>query len=657
VRGAILRGMSASATDFIETIKAFDAARATGDLGGAQRLGAILLAGWPRDGRLMYHVGASLAKYGLGDTAYAALRSAASAPDAQPVWLLQFGVCERTRGELAAAMALFDRALEADPTLAPAWVERALVYLAREELEDAADAYDRAQALGFRSLSALVNRSVIAFRLADGERALQFAREAVALEPTSLPAQINAATMEGPLLGYRTAIARLDAVAGLGTKEAGYFRARGHAHFKLEQFAESLADGRRAVELDPQHPAAHELVVRGLIGLGRHDDAFAALEAASSVRDGGLLRVNHAMLDLEIGNRERARETLRAVVAEHPAVGVAWYTLGELDAFDGEAEIAVMEALLADAPALRNANDRLLMHHALGKAYVMAGKPERAFENYAAANALKRAMIGYEVERDTAVMRELAREFSADVLAGEDPAANRSERPVFVVGLPRSGTSLVEQILASHPQVYGAGEARAMPQVFGERGQTPRNDWPRLAQRYLDAVAERAGDATRIVDKLPGNFAQAGFIRLLFPNARIIHLRRDPLDNGISLFITLFDHGHGYSYDLRDIGRFHNAYAALMEHWRGIFPTDRFLEIDYETIVDDFEQQARRLIAFIGLPWDDAVLRFYETQRAVRTASKVQVRRPIYRTSVKRADAFGAALDPLREALAADPRD
>jgi tetratricopeptide (TPR) repeat protein len=642
--------MTASA-EFMETVTAFDKARTDGDIALAERLGATLVAGWPDHGRLMYHVGANLAKYGLGETAYAALRAAAAVAEPQPHWLLQFGVCERSRGRNEAAMALFDRALAADPNLAPAWVERALIHLSREELAPAADAYDRAIALGFRNLAVLVNRSVIAFRLADGERALQLSREAVALDPTSLPAQLNAATIEGPLSGYLRALARLDAIAGLGASDAGYFRARSHTLYKLERYEAALADARRAVALDANNPAAYELLVRGLIGQGRHDEAFAVLASATHVQDGGLLRVNHAMLDLEVGNRDRARETLRAVVADHPAIGVAWYTLGELDAFTGSDEIARMEALLADAPALRNANDRLLMHHALGKAYLMNGDPARAFANYTAANALKRALLGYDINRDLANIEQLANEFTAEALAQPDPGANPSERPVFVVGMPRSGTSLVEQILASHPQVYGAGEARAMPAVFMERTGMPRADWPTLAQRYLDEVGANAGDATRLVDKLPGNFAQAGFIRLLFPNARIIHLRRDPLDNGISLFITLFDHGHGYSYDLRDIGRFHKAYSGLMAHWRGIFPADRFLEVDYETIVDDFEAQARRLIAFIGLPWDDAVLRFYETQRAVRTASKVQVRKPIYRTSVNRAEAFGAALDPLREAL------
>jgi len=637
--------------EFTETVNAFDKARAAGDVALAERLGAVLVAGWPHHGPLMYHVGASLAKYGLSDTSYTALRAAGTAPDAQPHWLLQFGVCERVRGNHAQAMDLFDRAIAADPNLAPAWVERALVHVAREELQAAADAFDRAIALGFRSLAVLVNRSVIAFRLADGARALQFAQEAVALDPGSIEAQINAATMEGPLVGYLRAVARLDAVAGIGATNASYYRARSHALFKLERFEDALGDARRAIERDPRHPAAHELLVRGLIGLGRHAEAFAAIESAKDVPDGGLLRVNHAMLDLELGNRDRARETLRAVVNEHPAIGVAWYTLGELDAFTGSDEIARMETLLATAPALRNANDRLLMHHALGKAYLMNGDPARAFENYAAANTLKRALLGYDIARDTANLAQIAGEFTAGVLAEPDPGANQSERPVFVVGMPRSGTSLVEQILASHPQVYGAGEARGIPLIFMERTSLPRSEWPQLAARYLDSVGARAGDATRIVDKLPGNFAQAGFIRLLFPNARIIHLRRDPLDNGVSLFVTLFDHGHGYSYDLRDIGRFYNAYAALMTHWRGIFPADRFLEIDYETIVDDFEAQARRLIAFIGLPWDDAVLRFYETERAVRTASKVQVRKPIYRTSVKRAAAFGAALDPLREEL------
>jgi tetratricopeptide (TPR) repeat protein len=640
--------------EFFETVKSFDQARAAGDVAVAQRLGAVLLAGWPENGALMYHVGASLARYGLGDTAYGALRAAAAVPNPQPHWLLQFGVCERARGMHAEALDLFDRALAADPTLAPAWVERALIALAREELSAAADAYDRAMALGMRSLAVLVNRSVIAFRLADGERALQLAHEAVALDPTSLPAQLNAATIEGPLLGYLRALGRLDAIAGIGANDAAYARARSHTLFKLERYEAALADARRAVELDPKNPVAYELLVRGLIGLGRHDEAFAAIEAAKDVPDGGLLRVNHATLDLEVGNRDRARETLRAVVAEHPAIAVAWYTLGELDAFTGPDDIATMETLLAEAPAVRNAGDRLLVHHALGKAYLMHGDAARAFEHYATANRLKRAMAGYDISRELASISQLAVEFSADVLAGANPAANPSERPVFVVGLPRSGTSLVEQILASHPQVHGAGETSALPLVFGERASLPRSAWPELAQRYLDAVGAQAGDAARIVDKLPGNFAQAGFIRLLFPNARIIHLRRDPLDNGVSLFITLFDHGHGYSNDLRDIGRFYNAYAELMTHWRGNFPADRFLEIDYETIVDDFEVQARRLIAFIGLPWDDAVLRFYETRRTVRTASKVQVRKPIYRTSVNRAEAFGAALDPLREVLRGD---
>jgi tetratricopeptide (TPR) repeat protein len=643
--------MNSSAPDFTDIVKAFDAARAAGDLAVADRLGTHLVAGWPHEGRLMYYVGAHLAKYGLSDTAYRALEAAASVPDPHPHWLLQFGVAQRARGNQTAALDLFDRALAADPALAPAWVERALIYLGREELQAAADAYDRALELGFRSLSVLINRSVVAYRMAEGERAMQLAREAIAFEPGSLAAQLNAATFEGPLVNYATALARLDAAAGLGANDAGYYRARSHTLYKLERYEPSLADARRALALDPKHPGAHELFVRALIGLGRHDEAYAALEQAKDIPDGGLLRVNHAMLDLEIGNRDRARETLRAVVAENPAIAVAWYTLGELDAFTGAAEIARMETLLAEAPQLRNANDRLLMHHALGKAYLMAGEPARAFENFAATNALKRAMLGYDIVRDEASMASLADEFSAELLAAPNPGAHPSERPVFVVGLPRSGTSLVEQILASHPQVFGAGEARALPLVFNDRNTVPRADWAQLAQRYLDQVGERAGDAQRIVDKLPGNFAQVGFIRLLFPNARIIHIRRDPLDNGVSLFFTLFDHGHGYSYDLRDIGRFRNAYLRLMAHWRASLSPERFLEIDYETIVDDVETQARRLIDFIGLEWDDGVLRFYETQRAVRTASKVQVRKPIYRTSVNRAAAFGAALDPLREVL------
>jgi hypothetical protein len=217
--------------------------------------------------------------------------------------------------------------------------------------------------------------------------------------------------------------------------------------------------------------------------------------------------------------------------------------------------------------------------------------------------------------------------------------------------MPRSGTSLVEQVLASHPAVFGAGELPALGLIAAARGATPRDAWPTLAAQYLHAAEARAGNALRIVDKLPLNFANAGFIRLLFPNARIIHCRRNAVDNALSCYTTLFNEGNEFSYDLVDLGRFARAYAQLMDHWRASIGPDRMLEIDYEAVVGDLETQARRLVAFCGLPWDAAVLRFHQTPRSVRTASKMQVRRPIYSSSVDRAAAFGDLLDPLRAAL------
>jgi hypothetical protein len=168
-------------------------------------------------------------------------------------------------------------------------------------------------------------------------------------------------------------------------------------------------------------------------------------------------------------------------------------------------------------------------------------------------------------------------------------------------------------------------------------------------------VRARAGTAERIVDKLPFNFLYVGFIRLFFPNARIIHCRRDPLDRALSCYTTLFGDGNDFSYDLTDLGRYSRAYLTLMEHWRAIMPPDRFIEVDYEAIVADVETEARRLIAFCGLPWHPSITTFYDTRRTVRTASRLQVRQPIYRTSVNRAAVFGAALDPLRDALAGHP--
>jgi hypothetical protein len=214
--------------------------------------------------------------------------------------------------------------------------------------------------------------------------------------------------------------------------------------------------------------------------------------------------------------------------------------------------------------------------------------------------------------------------------------------------MPRSGTSLVEQILASHGDVHGAGELTFFDRAIDEAG---TGDLTALGARYIALVDAAAPADKRVVDKLPSNFRHVALLHLALPRARIVHCVRDALDTCFSCYSTLFTGRQDFSWDLTETGRYYRAYAALMDHWRAILPPGIMLDVRYEDVVADFEAGARRLLAFCGLPWDDAVLRFHETPRPIRTASFKQARQPIYATSVRAARTFRAELQPLVDAL------
>jgi hypothetical protein len=241
----------------------------------------------------------------------------------------------------------------------------------------------------------------------------------------------------------------------------------------------------------------------------------------------------------------------------------------------------------------------------------------------------------------------------------------RSHLPVFILGMPRSGTSLVEQILASHPRVLGAGELTAMDEAIGtvrtNFGLLPYPDCvpaldaagvQEIGARYLAQVRRLAPTATaRVIDKMPSNFLVAGLIPLALLNARIIHTVRDPVDTCVSCFSRLFALEHNYTYDLAELGRYYRAYQRLMAHWHHVLPPGRTLNVRYEELVADLDGQARRMVAHCGLDWDDRCLAFHRTQRPVRTPSAMQVRRPIYTSSVGLRRHYEPFLSPLLTAL------
>ena len=405
----------------------------------------------------------------------------------------------------------------------------------------------------------------------------------------------------------------------------------------LDRHAESLERATRATALDPASPDAHATMAQVLGDLGRYDEAEQALARAI------------------------------ALAPDQPRLYYYWGQIARWTANDPR--LATLEALAGKAASLP-IGQQAELQFARAKACADCGNPEQAFRHQIEGGRLLRRIVRYDEASALREMADLCHAIDASWLARQQGAGDPSTLPVFIVGMPRSGTTLVEQILASHSRIRGLGERLDWPHAIARACGTPTvpaafaryaASWSgpelrRLGMRYLATVRrEVPPHAERVTDKLPANFQFAGLIHAALPNARIIHVRRDPVDTCLSLFSILFaGHAQPFSYDLGELGRYYRIYEKVMEHWRSVLPSGVMLELRYEDVVNDLEQQARRLVAHCGLAWDDACLAFHQTVRPVRTVSHAQARQPIYRTSVGKPRPPLELLRPLLQALAAE---
>lgn len=350
-------------------------------------------------------------------------------------------------------------------------------------------------------------------------------------------------------------------------------------------------------------------------------------------------------------------ETLR----RHPVHGdFARYRLAVNGKHDLSSPLlAEIEGRLRTPPGNKRALNAL--HVGAAKIRERNGDYARAFTHYQKANAAD--AVPFDLNRYRAWIDALITTFTPDVVAGLQGKGSDSDLPVFVVGMPRSGTTLVEQIIARHPQAAGAGELDRIWKIAGNaqyRGDLAKflsifsaAEAPKMAamaESYIKLLKFFGPEARRVVDKLPHNFEFLGLIALLWPNARVVHMRRNAIDTCLSCYQNRLSEAHGYSRDLTMLGLYYREYARLMDHWRRVLPL-KFLDVDYEKLTADFEPEAQRLIAFLDLDWDPACLSFHEGTSAVRTFSRNQVRNPIYQSSVGRWRHYEAQLQPLITAL------
>jgi len=438
----------------------------------------------------------------------------------------------------------------------------------------------------------------------------------------------------------------------------------GNSLLALDRLPAARLAFERALTLRPAYAGAGNGLGAVLARLGDEAAAIAAFRAALAIDPAFADAAgNLGTVLLETGElAESARWFERAIELE-PGNGHFYLQLVRSRAGPLEASrLASLEALTAPAERLARPA-RIELHFALAKAYEDAERYDDAFRRLAAGNALKRAELAYDPAPELGLFAGLQSAVDAPLLESLRGYGNPSEQPIFVFGMARSGSTLVEQILAAHPAVAAAGEIAAFGRLTTELRPPIGTGAPvaavgaslrAIGDRYLEATALLGGGAPRITDKTLANFGLAPLVHIALPNARLIHVRRDPLDTCFSCFATLFLGSHvPFSYDLGELARYYRAYDQLMMHWRAILPADRFLEVSYEAVVAGIETEARRIVAFCGLPWDDACLAFQGARRAVHTASAFQVRQPLYNTAIGRAQRFAPHLEPLVTALAA----
>ncbi|GAA0541508.1 tetratricopeptide (TPR) repeat protein [Rhizomicrobium palustre] len=436
----------------------------------------------------------------------------------------------------------------------------------------------------------------------------------------------------------------------------------GKRFFDVGRYDAALICFERILAQAPNQYDAMRAMVITLNAMGRAADALEVCEKARRHHGKRPEYYHLAAQSLEqLGRIDEARRAFEEAIALAPAAVHHYYGLSRLVRFrPGDFYLDKLEMLAKNIYRLSDV-EKIELHFALGKAYDDLGRVEEAFHHFAAGNLLRRAQIQYDEAMWLGLFQAMQDVFTPEAIAAFHGVGDPSDVPIFVIGMPRSGTTLVEQILASHPKVFGAGEPLYLHQFLGQGllgADFPHSlaalkpaDLRRFGGTYATRLKTHAPEAARIVDKLPTNFVLAGLIHLVLPRARILHVKRDPLDTCFSCFANLFSQQIDYSYDLGELGRYYRGYAVLMEHWHRVLPPGTILDVSYERLVADFETEARRIVAHVGLEWNPDCLDFYRTDRVVHTLSAAQVREPLYARAVGRAAPYQPFLEPLRNAL------
>jgi tetratricopeptide (TPR) repeat protein len=607
----------------------------------------------PRDAEAHANLGAALHDRGLWSLALESLGRALEINPNEVRALVDSGNAMRALGRARDAIGLYRRALERHAGDAEARNNLGNALMELGDCADAAQCYRLALAIEPENAQIHCNLGNAERQLGLFDEALTSSRRAIELDPSLSVAHLNLGLMLAALGRRGEAVSAYRQALALNPRGIDALNNLGMVLLELNQIEDSAAIYRRALALDARSAPAHVGLARGLRVQGRHTEAESSCRDALAA-DSKSIEAMSLMGELRAdgGQFAEALELFERALSIDPLFcsainGIAMHR--KMGRGDG-AWLARAEAAVARRPPLAH---EISLRYALGKYHDDVGDYDVAFGHYRIANEFaKRYGSRYDRGKLCRLVDEVIASY--DSAAAAPVPSSEDERPVFIVGMPRSGTSLVEQILASHPDVRGVGEVIFWEDAFAARrggGSQAAPGLEALAPAYLDRVGASAGNALRIVDKMPRNFLYAGLIRAVFSQARIIHMRRHPIDTCLSIY---FQDLGAYSNDLEDLAHYYGEYLRAMRHWRAVLPDNALLEVPYEALVANPEAWTRRLLDFLGLSWDARCLDFHRTERVVITASKWQVRQKIHTGSAGRWRRYRRHVAPLLQ-LVPDP--
>jgi tetratricopeptide (TPR) repeat protein len=568
----------------------------------------------------------------------------------------------RAAGRFEEARSALRQVVEAAPNLDAAWLAYGDVLVDLEKYQDALFAYERARVTDPHRRR--IEEAAGALKTDDQKTAEQIFREILKLDASHVGSLCGLAAVSLTASRAQDAVRLLKHALRQSAHLPLAWRGLAQAYLAQGALPEAEAAVRRLLKIEGENPNNWVVLATVYSRLMRQPDALAAFEEASRMNPGEVrLRLSIGHLNKTLGRRSACEQAYKRCLEMDPGMGEAYWSLADLKNYVfSDAEIASMRSLLKEEDG--DDEDQAHLHFALGRAFEHNEDYAAAFEHYAIGNRRRRKTVPFDIQAFENKTRRVRECFDAAFFASRADSGYPDPSPIFIVGLPRSGSTLVEQILASHSGVEGTFELPNLLTLVREfdHADAAHDAYPEivraasperlgaLGRRYIAETAPLRGARPYFIDKMPNNFSHVGLIQAILPRAIIIDARRHPMDACFSTYKQHFAEGQSFSYDLEDLGRYYRCYLSLMDRWDAVLP-GKVLRLQYELLIRDPETEIRRLLSHCSLPFEAACLSFHETKRPVRTASAEQVRQPLYTSGVGYWRHFEADLEPLRCAL------